>query len=166
MSDELRHQRKCYFASREYSESFWGKYIYLYQGRGSLRLTTDSLSLEDCPGAVEIPFQAIKSIGLDQFSSWAKPFGLSRLTVSYTDDGEPRTIHLVPYESGFDPTPVTSEIVANWHERLGRIEELTNRVQPPQVEQAVSRTFGNRFLFAAVVAPLVILGLIGWLINH
>ena len=37
MSDELRVQRKCYYASSEYFNSFWGKYIYIYEGNGSLR---------------------------------------------------------------------------------------------------------------------------------
>src|SRR5262245_49226453 len=81
MADDVRYQRKCFYASPEYSASFWGKFIYIYQGRGSLRLTANSLCLEDCPQSIEIPFHAVKSIRLDHFSSWAKPFGLSRLTV-------------------------------------------------------------------------------------
>ena len=166
MSDELRYQPSCYYASTAYSESFWGKFIYIYQGKGSLRLTTNSLCLEGCPRAVAIPFQAIKSIRLGRFSSWAKPFGLSRLTVRYTQEGEPRAIHLVPHVSAFDPTTVTSELVASWHETLGRVEELTDRVQSPQFEPEPSPPFVTGFLLTVCLIAPVVLGLIVWFVRY
>ena len=162
MSDELRFQRKCFYASSDYAESFWGKFIYIYQGKGSLRLMSNSLCLEDCPQAIEIPFEAINRVTMDRFSSWAKPLGLSRLTVNYLQDGETRTIHLVPYESVFDATSVTSSVVASWHETLGHVETLTNRVQLPKFEPEPQQSpvILNRLIVAgALILPLVILGL-------
>ena len=163
MSDELRFQRKCFYASSDYAESFWGKFIYIYQGKGSLRLMRNSLCLEDCPQTIEIPFETIKSVNMDRFSSWAKPLGLSRLTVTYMrDGGAPRTIHLVPYESVFDATSVTSSLVASWHETLGHVETRANRVQLPKFEPEPQQSpvMLNRLIVAgALILPLVILGL-------
>ena len=162
MSDELRFQRKCFYASSNYAESFWGKYIYIYQGKGSLHLKSNSLCLEDCPQAIEIPFEEVNSVTMDRFSSWAKPLGLSRLTVNYLRDGEPRTVHLVPYESVFDSTEVTSSLVASWHETLRHVETLTNRVQLPQFEPEPQRSpalLNGLVVAGALILPLVVLGL-------
>jgi len=162
MTDDIRYQPKCFFASREYSSSFWGRFIYLYQGKGSLRLTRHSLCLEDCPQGVEIPFKDIKSIGLSRFSTWSKPLGLSRLVVNYFHDDEPRTLHLVPFESIWDPTPKTSRLVSSWHETLGNVEELTNRVEPPQFDPSASEstTAGLYVIQAALLGVFLIFFLI------
>ena len=166
MSDDIRYQRKCYYASSNYSESFWGKFIYLYQGKGSLRLTTHAICLEGGPGAVEIPFTAIKSIRLGRFSSWSKPLGLSRLTVSYTQDGQSKTTHLIPYESNLDSTMATSELVASWHETLSGVEKLTNRVEPPHFQPEPASIWGKVVLVSLyLVCPLVAFGVVMWFIN-
>ncbi len=159
MITDIRSQRKCYFASVEYSRSFWGKYIFLFEGSGSLRLTEDSLNLEDCAQAVEIPFKAIKSITIGRFSSWSKPTGLNYLALSYFDEEYPKQINLIPYESALDSTLVTNEIITSWQETLLGVEELTNRVQTPVLETESPRTFGKGLVLAAtVVMPLAILG--------
>jgi hypothetical protein len=157
MSRENRWQRKCYFASAEYAESFWGKFVYIYQGKGGLRLTTDGLSLEAGPRSLEIPFDAIKSIGLGRFSSWAKPAGLEHLIVRYGRDGEFETIYLVPHESAFDPTWTTSELVESWFRTLEGVEELSGRIEPPQFDPVTAPFEKTSGLFAAGVG----LGAIG-----
>jgi hypothetical protein len=164
MSDELRFQRKCFFASSDYAESFCGKYIYIYQGKGSLRLKSNSLCLEGCPQALDIPFGAVNSVTMDRFSSWAKPLGLSRLTVNYLRDGKPTTIHLVPYESVFDSTEVTSNLVASWHETLRQVETLANRVQLSQLEPMTQRSplLSGLALAGVLILPLVVSWLV-WL---
>jgi hypothetical protein len=168
MSDDIRYQQKCYYASPKYCASFWGKFIFIYQGKGSLRATLKSLCLEGCPQAIEIPFQAVKSIGLGRFSVWSKPFGLSYLIVRYMQDGEPRAINLIPCTSARDPTWETSKLVASWYETLGRVEELTNRMEPPQFDQASLHSFTRGLAVKAVllIIPLAVLVLIAWLINR
>ncbi len=133
MSSDVRYQRKCYYAKPEYASSFWGKFGYIYQGKGSLRLTADSLCLDGCGDDFQAPFHTIKSVGLGQFSTWAKPLGLSRLIVTYLRDGEAQTIYLVPYESIFDSTPATSKLVESWYDSLTRVEALSGRIEPPEV---------------------------------
>ncbi|MDX1962622.1 MAG: hypothetical protein SFX18_05680 [Pirellulales bacterium] len=132
MSQDIRYQPKCYFASDDYAESFWGKYIYIYQGKGSLRLTDRSLCLEGCPEELEIPFQDIKWISSTNFSLWTKPFGLSRLTICYRSASESKIVHLIPHNSPFDPTWVTSELVQSWLQTLSQVEQLSDRVEYSQ----------------------------------
>lgn len=159
MTDDRRYQRKCVYAEAKYANSFYGKYIFLYQGEGGLRLTAHSLRLEDCPHAVEIPFEAIKSIRLGWFSWWSKPLGSSRLEVSYIQDGELRGIDLVPYECSWDSNRDTSALVASWHETLGQVEELAERVEPSSFEppDPPLRGGGRRVAaFFIVIVPLTI----------
>lgn len=156
MSDDVRYQRKCYYASSDYSESFWGKFVYIYQGTGGLRLTTKAIALEGCPGAVTIPFEDVDDIQISRFSPWAKPMGLSRLSVAYTHAGESKLIHLVPHESLLDPTAVTSEIVASWFETLRGVAKLSHRVRPSQLDPVPSNPYGKGFAVAALLLPLAI----------
>lgn len=163
MSEDLRYQRKCYYASSAYSESFWGKFIYIYQGKGHLHLTKTSLSLERSPENIEIPLSAIEDIRLDRFSSWAKPLGLSRLTVSYTQGSELTTIHLVPHESPFDPTTITSKLVASLYETLRGVKSLANRMQSAPFEPEPSPSFGKGTVYAVCfVIPFAVAGLLIW----
>jgi hypothetical protein len=171
MTNDVRYQRNCFFASPEYTESFRGKYIYIYEGKGSLRLTTNSLCLEDCPRPIEIPFQSIKSISLGRFPLVAKPVGLSRLTVCFTVGDETRAIHLVPHESSFALYTSTNALVASWLQTLGGVEELAGRVQPHGPEQEASRSSGTRvalvaLLLGALLIPVVVFGLVGWYARH
>ena len=131
MTTVTRSQPRCYYSTPEYSGSFWGKFIWIYKGGGSLHLTADALTLEGRSARVEIPLAAIKSVGIEPFSPWAKPFGLSRLVVQYRDGEEDRTILLVPFESNLAPTWVTSRLVESWLRTLGEVDELAGRVHEP-----------------------------------
>jgi hypothetical protein len=167
MSPEIRSQGKCYYASEAYSESFWGKFGYLYEGKGRLRLSTDGLSLEIGLGELSIPFDSIKGIGLGRFSSWSKPFGLDYLIVRYHQQDDLRTIHLIPFESAFDPTWTTSELVWSWYKTLGQIDELAGRIEPPQFEPPTQPT---KVLFRMLAAGIVAFSFgaffLGWLLIH
>ena len=133
MTSVTRSQPRCYYSTPEYSGSFWGKYVWIYKGQGRLQLTADSLTLEGRRSRLAIPLTAIKSVGLESFPIWVKPFGLSRLVVQYRDDEEDRTILLIPYESNLAPTWVTSRLVASWIDTLGKVPELAGRVHSPAI---------------------------------
>ena len=45
MGEVIRSQPVCYYATPEHARSFWGKYCYIYSGKGALTLTTDALTL-------------------------------------------------------------------------------------------------------------------------
>lgn len=131
----IRSEPNCYFASGDYAESLWGKFGWIYEGRGSLELSTEEIALATRSGLLTIPFESIKLVSLTRFSSWSKPFDLSRLTILYQTDCDLRTIHLVPFRSAFDPVWTTSEIVEDWYETLGEVEALSGRVAPPPLRR-------------------------------
>ncbi len=167
MDHEIRDQPRCYYLTPEYARSFWGRYCWIYQGKGRLRLTSDGLRLECAPLRLEILLHAIKSVELGRFSSWAKPFGLNYLIVRYAQDGEAETIHLIPYESAFAPTWKTSELVVSWLDTLRGIDELAGRVASPDIDPAPSAPSGFRVAFVAALLVLpVTTALLTWILLH
>jgi hypothetical protein len=154
MSQEIRHQRKCYYASGEYAESAWGQFVWIYEDWGGLRLTTEGLTLSTRSGELDIPFEAIKGIALGRFASWSKPVRLARLTIRYRRDDDLRTIHLVPFESMFHPVWTTSKLVESWYDTLQQVEELTGRFEPPMKEPAKPRLIAMSVAAAACFALL------------
>ena len=152
-----RFQPKCYFLTPEFARSFWGKFIWIYQGSGSLRLTAESLELVGRSRRLEIPLTAIKAVGLEEFSRWSKPFGLSRLVVQYRDGEEDRAICLVPFQSNLAPTWVTSRLVEDWLGTLGRVDLLADRVQPPSPRSPPRPTIGSFTILLAIGIGLVLL---------
>jgi hypothetical protein len=161
MSQEIRHQPKCYYASAEYAESFRGKYIWIYEDWGGLRLTTEGLTLSTRAGEADIPFGSIKGIALGQFSSLSKPVRLARLTIRYHRDDELRTIHLVPFESALRPVWTTSKLVESWYETLQNVEELTGRFEPMAREPNTFRSVAT--LAAAAACYVLIFAGSAWL---
>ena len=131
MPDLDRFEPKCFYASDRYTESFWGKNVWIYEGQGSLRLTNKGLELRTGLCSLSIPFDEIKGVSLGRFSRFLKPAGLAKITVHYHEDGALKTIHLIPYHSAFDPTWTTSAIVEDWYHSLGQVAELSGRVELP-----------------------------------
>ncbi len=127
----FRSEPNCYFASGDHAGSCRGKFGWIYEGRGSLELSTEGIALATRSGVLAIPFESIKLVSLTRFSSWSKPLGLSRVTILYQTDCDLRTIHLVPFRSALDPVWTTSEIVEDWYVTLGEVEALSGRVAPP-----------------------------------
>jgi hypothetical protein len=68
MGDMTRFQPKCYHLSPQYADSFWGRYIYIYQGCGSLGLADGRLSFQSRRLGFDIPLAAIMGIGMGSFA--------------------------------------------------------------------------------------------------
>ncbi|MES1240927.1 MAG: hypothetical protein ABUT39_04850 [Acidobacteriota bacterium] len=121
----------CYHLTPEYAETWWGRYIWIYQGKGRLRLTRESLRFDGRKLRFDIPLSAIAGIEAGQFSRVAKAFGLAFIRLRYQQDGNENTVLLVPAKSPFAPTWKTNRVIVKWLETLGRIEEISSRVKPP-----------------------------------
>ncbi|QEH35435.1 hypothetical protein OJF2_39870 [Aquisphaera giovannonii] len=158
MIEVIRSQPTCYLATADYASSFWGRYIWIYQARGSLTLTPGSLRFEGDRAALDIPLRDVTAIGTSRFASAAKPFGLLRLDVRYLDGEDERAIHLVPCESTLDATWQTSEVVASWFGTLAGLDALAGKKKLPvaPVPTRPSRTTPNPALAAALLVPLFI----------
>ena len=154
MLEEVRYQAKCYHASPEYCRSFWGKYIWIYQGKGSLTLTTEGLSFHSASLNFDIPLEAIRGFSLGEFSRASKPFGLFSLILRYEIGGKEFTTHLVPHLSWLAPTWETNKVVLSWFDTLRSQKTLADRVDSPLVSFPPTK---SRFGISTLLLPLMIL---------
>ncbi len=152
---ELRQESSCYYSSPQYQASFWGQFVYIYEGRGILHVNSQGLRLVQKFQTLNIPFKDIKSVGLRPFSRWSKPAGLTYLVIKYaTEWDEASEIHLIPFTSPLSPTWTTSLIAKSWYETLRDQEELQGRIEPPQLDPApVSFWKGLAFTAVCFVIP-------------
>ena len=162
MTAEIRHQAKCYHASADYCRSFWGRYIYIYQGSGSLTLTSQMLSFHGRSLDFDLPLEAIRGIGLSEFSRMSKPFGLLALILRYEIGGKEFITHLVPYESNFAPTWETSKIVSSWYDTLRAQPCLAPLAEGPTFTdpESSSKAHAFRALGAGIAVALLGIALI------
>jgi len=166
LSEILKVQPKCYFITPEHASSFWGKYLYLYSGHGELKLSTESLDFESKSLSLHIPLQMIMKIGVETFSKWTKPFGLTYMVLQFLDNGQERTIFLVPAISALAPSWKTCKIVEEWITALGQLDGLSGRIQlpipqvnPPTILQLVA--FFLLLLGVYAILLLIILPILG-----
>jgi len=143
----------CYYLSPEYARSFWGRYIWIYQGKGHLRLTRDSLRLEGKKLSLDIPMDTIAAIETSDFSVVAKPMGLALIGVRYLQEGKEKTIFLVPAISGMTPMWKTNERSAAWIEAMGQIVAISPRIKRP-LHNLLSPPF-RRPWYSLIAPPLL-----------
>ncbi len=119
-SRSTRAATPCYLSTPEHSNTFYGKYSYIYTDKGSLEVINGKLRFEGRLTSLEVPLGSITELQLGRFNRAAKPLGLNRIELTYstTGTGLSRTVYLVPTLSGFMPTWKTNDIVADWHEWL------------------------------------------------
>jgi hypothetical protein len=114
MAEAIRTQQYCYFSTPQHVRSFTGMFINIYKDRGSLRLTSDSLSFSGKKRSFEIPLHTITKIGGGHYSRIAKPIRLDYISVTYSQGGIEDTVLLTPTVSWVTPVWKTNEIVADW----------------------------------------------------
>jgi hypothetical protein len=120
--ETVLYEQLCGYASPEFRATFRGK-CFPFQGEGHLRLTTHSLCLEGCPQSLEIALHDVKSIG--QGRLWLQ-CRLKYLIVNYTQDGDPRAIHLFPFGTSANDQ---SKRVTDLHVMLGRAMKTTIKAE-------------------------------------
>ncbi len=153
----------CYYLTPEYADTFWGKYIWLYQGKGELSLSSNSLNFIGNTYSVGIPLKNITSIETKTFSRFAKPFGLAIIVIKYFDNEKENTIQFIPMKSPFKPTWETNKLIANWVEKFEQVTELSERVKRPlQIPPPPSKIHLTIFKSIAGLYFLFILSMLVW----
>ena len=104
----------CYYTTPEYAQSFAGRFIYVYSGKGELRLDEENLIFSSEWFSTVIPLRMIQNLRIGSFSRLAKPLGLDYLFVEYKANDQIQRIILTPALSPFTPTWATNERVAEW----------------------------------------------------
>ena len=145
----------CYVSTPEYMRTFWGRFIYIYQGNGELRLDEKTLSFTSGWQSVTIPLATIRSLALGEYSLAAKPIPLHFLEVTFDERGVPRTLLFTPIRSGFLPVWETNKIVAEWSSALQEaLRAATGRTLALGRSSAKGRSHGELLKTFAVSAVL------------
>jgi hypothetical protein len=114
---EVIKRSVCYVSTPEHIRSFYGRFIWIYTGKGELTLTESALEFLNESGLLlEIPLISITDIEVGHYSRWAKPFRLDYISVSYLKRGRERMILFTPPGPLAWMTSVwkTNKIVAEW----------------------------------------------------
>jgi len=104
----------CYVTTPEYLRTFRGRFLYLYQGNGQLRLDTQTLSFISGWQQVTIPLASIRVLTVGEYSLAAKPVPLHYLEITFLEHGDSRTLFFTPTHSGLSPVWETNKVVAEW----------------------------------------------------
>jgi serine/threonine protein kinase len=126
----------CYVTTPEYLKTFRGRYFYIYQGNGQLRLDERSLSFLSGWQRVTIPLASVRSLTLGRYALTAKPVPLDYLEVTFLEGPDSRTLLFTPTPTGLLPVWETNQVVAEWAAAVqeavqaatGRTIELTRSV--------------------------------------
>lgn len=119
-------QACCYYSTPEHVRSFVGRLIWIYRAKGSLILTPESLLCEVSNLTCMIPLRSVRRIELGHYSRWAKPIKLKYIALTYTGQGEEKTVLLTPARSWAAPVWETSKLVESW---AGWLEEAVGRLE-------------------------------------
>lgn len=104
----------CYVTTPEYLKTFFGRYFYIYQGNGQLRLDDRSLGFISGWQRVTIPLASVRALTLGEYSLAAKPVPLHYLEVTFLENSGSRTLLFTPTRSGILPVWDTNKVVAEW----------------------------------------------------
>jgi hypothetical protein len=118
VAEATRTQACCYFSSPEHLRSFVGRFIWIYTAKGSLNLNPNTVVCEVSNLACEIPLRSIRGIEVGHYSRWAKPIKLKYIAMTYTSQGQEKTVLLTPTHSWATPVWKTSALMECWAEWL------------------------------------------------
>ncbi len=105
----------CYISSPRHVRSLVGKYIYIYEGKGTIQLTASQLEFAESTGSIlRIPWRSIQAVQLGEYSRKAKPGGLNYISVTYQEAGVIRTRLFTPHQSPLAVCWDTNQVVAIW----------------------------------------------------
>jgi len=86
----------CFISTPEHVSTFTGRFIYIYTGKGELRLDAENLTFVSNWQSTVIPLQDIREIGIGHYSRLAKPLRLDYLAVTFEQAGQRRTLLFTP----------------------------------------------------------------------
>lgn len=119
-TDQASHRgQMCYISTPAHNRSFIGRFLYIYTGTGTIKLTDESLQFTYKAGdLLEIPIGNITDVSRGSFSRWAKPLRLDYIAVTYQLGHTPKTNYFTPTTSPATPTWKTNEQVGHWISKI------------------------------------------------
>jgi serine/threonine protein kinase len=90
----------CYISTPEHLSTFTGQVLYIYTGKGELRLDAENLTFVSNWQSSVIPLRDIRELGIGHYSRLAKPVRLDYLAVTFEQAGQRRTLLFTPMIRG------------------------------------------------------------------
>jgi serine/threonine protein kinase len=153
----------CYVSTPEHLRTLTGRFLYIYQGNGQLRLDERSLNFTSGWHSVTIPLASIRSLARGEYSFAAKPLPLHYIEVTFEDHGAVRTLLFTPTRSGLLPAWETNKDVAEWLGAIqAAVEKTTGRVMPLSRASGIGRGWSEllkSFALTALLCMLVFLAI-------
>jgi capsular polysaccharide biosynthesis protein len=104
----------CYVSTPEYLRTFRGRLLYIYQGKGELRLDSETLRFHSGWPAVTVPLSSVRTLALGDYPVSAKPLPLHYIAVTFTEHGVSRTLLFTPVRSWVKSPWEANKVVAEW----------------------------------------------------
>jgi serine/threonine protein kinase len=143
----------CYYSTPEHLQSVVGRFVYIYCGKGTLRLDEENLAFASERFEATIPLRAIRALRIGTYPGLAKPLGLDYLFVEYKADDQFQTILLTPALSPFSPTWRTNERVAEW---LVAIQQAIIKAGGQATVSSPNKSAGQPWKKSSLLVPILI----------
>ena len=143
----------CYLSTPEHLRTFRGRFLYIYKGKGELRLDGEALRFHSDWPTVRIPLAAIRKIARGDYPYSAKPLPIHFIEVTFAEQGVERTLLFTPVPREVTFPDEANRVVADWLSALQEaVRAATGRtlaLEPSRVPQD-RFWFVNTFLMAMV----------------
>ncbi|MCB1208432.1 MAG: protein kinase [Verrucomicrobiales bacterium] len=151
-----------YISTPEHLSTFYGRFAYIYTGKGHLLLDTERLTFTrpNAP-AIVIPLFAIRDLSIGPYPATAKPIRLNFISVTFEENGNRRQLLFTPNEGAFTPAWGTNRIVADWFKAIqDATRNATGSIPPstPEDHLGVPRGSAMKWLpmFAVLLGAVVL----------
>jgi serine/threonine protein kinase len=104
----------CSVTTPEHLRTFRGRFLYIYQGKGELRLDQDTLRFRSGWQGVTIPLASIRTLARGEYPASAKPVPLHYLAVTFIEHGVSRTLLFTPAERAITSPWAANGLVTEW----------------------------------------------------
>jgi serine/threonine protein kinase/uncharacterized membrane protein len=174
---------KCYYSTPEYAQSFVGRFIYVYSGKGELRLDEEKLSFTSEWFSASIPLHTIQNLRVGSHSRLAKPARLDYLVVEYKTNDQIQRVLLTPYQT---PLPwAANKCVAEWLMAIRqaistatgaasqkspgssrREEAQTEKAESGKPKPEIAPRFSPTAILGALLIPVFFFSTVFWNFGH
>ena len=123
----------CYLSSPKHVRSFWGRFVYIYEDKGTIQLNAQELVFFSPKGSIQIPLRSIRDLRMGHYPRTAKPIRLDYISITCEEAGYLQTRLFTPGWSGFVPVWKTNPLVADWFDA---IQIAIRKVEVKNIEAA------------------------------
>jgi hypothetical protein len=118
MEQVIINQPVCYYSSPEYQNTFWGKYVYIYESKGNAVLTNLFIRYRSKKYNFDIPISSIVDMRIGSFGRASKPIELNYLEITHKIFDGVTKVLLIPTESALTAVWNTNKIIRFWYDTI------------------------------------------------